>query len=126
MSAALHRHHVAADVSGCSSEQLDDLDLLTTLVRAACDDGGAHVLDVLSHKFDPQGVSIVALLAESHLSVHTWPEDGCCYLDAFTCGDVDPGVLLRYIVDRLGGDVRFVVVGTPPRLGMAGALDTSL
>lgn len=105
-----HRQHVAADVRDCSHEQLDDLELLSALARAAALDGGATVLGELTHKFYPQGCSLVLLLAESHLSVHTWPEDGCCYVDVFTCGPVDPAPIVEYIVDRLGGSAVFCVV----------------
>jgi len=40
-----------------------------------------------SHKFEPQGVTVVAMLAESHISIHTWPEKGMAVCDVFTCGD---------------------------------------
>ena len=50
---------------------------------------GAKVLQTVAHKFEPQGLSILSLLAESHASIHTYPEFGFCYLDIFTCGDMD-------------------------------------
>lgn len=50
---------------------------------------GAKVLRTFSHRFKPQGLSILSLLAESHASLHTYPEYGFCYLDVFTCGDMD-------------------------------------
>lgn len=50
---------------------------------------GAKVLQTFSHRFKPQGLSILSLLAESHASLHTYPEYGFCYLDIFTCGDMD-------------------------------------
>lgn len=50
---------------------------------------GAKVLQTISHKFQPQGLSILTLLAESHASLHTYPEYGFCYLDIFTCGDMN-------------------------------------
>jgi S-adenosylmethionine decarboxylase len=48
---------------------------------------GATLLQLISHRFDPQGVTGLALLAESHLSIHTWPESGYAAVDVFTCGD---------------------------------------
>ena len=45
------------------------------------------LLDLTVHKFDPQGVTGIAMLAESHLSIHTWPENGMAVCDVFTCGD---------------------------------------
>ena len=50
---------------------------------------GAEVLRTISHEFKPQGLSILTLLAESHASLHTYPEYDFCYLDIFTCGDMD-------------------------------------
>jgi S-adenosylmethionine decarboxylase len=42
---------------------------------------------LITHRFDPQGVTGLALLAESHISIHTWPESGYAAVDVFTCGD---------------------------------------
>ena len=57
-----------------------------TLNRAA-KLANATVLNLISNKFDPQGVTAIALLAESHISIHTWPEIGYAAIDVFTCGD---------------------------------------
>ena len=46
-----------------------------------------EILGINSHKFEPQGVTALAMLAESHLSIHTWPETGVAKCDIFTCGD---------------------------------------
>ncbi|MEX5565343.1 adenosylmethionine decarboxylase [Pseudophaeobacter sp. 1A16562] len=51
---------------------------------------GATLLHIHTHKFSPQGVSGVAVLAESHISVHTWPEIGYGAFDVFMCGDAEP------------------------------------
>ena len=48
---------------------------------------GATLLNLITHRFDPQGVTGLALLAESHISIHTWPENGYAAVDVFTCGD---------------------------------------
>lgn len=56
-------------------------------IVAAC---GATLLHIHTHKFSPQGVSGVAVLAESHISVHTWPEVGYGAFDVFMCGDANP------------------------------------
>lgn len=92
-------------MSGAPSGLLDDLEALTALCRGVSVDAGATELGVLAHHFDPQGVSVVVMLAESHVSLHTWPEDGCAYVDAFTCGDVDPAQIVGGIVGELGGVV---------------------
>lgn len=77
--------HLLADLHGCSG--LDDLALVrAALVRAAAA-AGATLLDLRLHSFGPgEGVTGVALLAESHISIHSWPEHGYAALDIFMCG----------------------------------------
>lgn len=58
--------------------------------RKIVDVCGATLLHIHTHKFSPQGVSGVAVLAESHISVHTWPEIGYGAFDVFMCGDAQP------------------------------------
>lgn len=90
---------------------LDDLAALEALAVHAATTGGAHVLGSVTHRFDPQGVSVLLLLAESHLSVHTWPEAGAAYVDVFTCGEVPPSPILLEFVGRLGGTAQLLEVG---------------
>ena len=69
------------------------LDCETTIqnaFRKSVEVCGATLLHIHTHKFSPQGVSGVAVLAESHISVHTWPEIGYGAFDVFMCGDADP------------------------------------
>ena len=54
------------------------------------------------HKFDPQGVTSIAMLAESHISIHTWPEKGMAVCDVFTCGDTaEPQLAVEYMREQL-------------------------
>ncbi|MGC9371006.1 MAG: adenosylmethionine decarboxylase [Paracoccaceae bacterium] len=69
---------------------LDDEDRIQQAFRDCVDDCGATLLHIHTHKFSPQGVSGVAVLAESHISVHTWPEIGYGAFDVFMCGDAQP------------------------------------
>ena len=69
---------------------LDDEDLIQTAFRDCVDACGATLLHIHTHKFSPQGVSGVAVLAESHISCHTWPEIGYGAFDVFMCGDAEP------------------------------------
>jgi len=55
---------------------------------------GLSVLGAAKHEFYPQGLTAVVLLSESHISIHTYPEQGYAYVDAFTCGDVDPRAVI--------------------------------
>lgn len=69
---------------------LDDEARIQQAFRDCVDACGATLLHIHTHKFSPQGVSGVAVLAESHISVHTWPEIGYGAFDVFMCGDAEP------------------------------------
>jgi S-adenosylmethionine decarboxylase len=62
---------------------------------------GATVLQTIFQKFDPQGVTVLCLLSESHISIHTWPEDGKAACDVYTCGDCDPKIGCDIIIEQL-------------------------
>jgi S-adenosylmethionine decarboxylase len=80
--------HLIADLHG--AKRLDDLSFVEEVLRAASEASEATLLNVTLHHFGPgQGVTGVALLAESHISVHTWPEHGYVALDMFLCGRSD-------------------------------------
>jgi S-adenosylmethionine decarboxylase len=70
----------------CNMAVLDDLEYLENALVSAAKEAGATVLDKSFHQFAPQGVSGVVLIAESHLSLHTWPEHAYAAVDIFTCG----------------------------------------
>lgn len=69
---------------------LDDEARIQQAFRDCVTTCGATLLHIHTHKFSPQGVSGVAVLAESHISVHTWPEIGYGAFDVFMCGDAEP------------------------------------
>lgn len=78
--------HVLVDLWGVGPELLDDGSALEACLVAAAQRGGARVVEARIHRFEPQGVSGVVILAESHLALHTWPELGFAAVDVFTCG----------------------------------------
>jgi S-adenosylmethionine decarboxylase len=84
--------HVLADFHGCAA-RLDDVELVEQTLIDAVRAAGATILHLNLHHFgEGQGVTGVALLAESHMSIHTWPEHGYAALDLFLCGrrhDID-------------------------------------
>jgi len=81
--------HIILDCWGAS--HLDDLDHIEKALRDAIDIAGATLLHIHLHHFTPNaGVSGVAVLAESHISIHTWPERDYAALDIFMCGDTQP------------------------------------
>lgn len=79
--------HLILDLYDCDKELLDDYDALAELLETALRMAGATILKMVGEKFQPQGVTLLFLLAESHASIHTWPELGCCAVDLYTCGE---------------------------------------
>lgn len=73
------------------AERLDDIDHIEATLRRCVDEAGATLLHIHLHHFEPNGgVSGVAVLAESHISIHSWPEVGYAALDVFMCGQASP------------------------------------
>jgi len=80
--------HLIIDLHGACG--LDDIDLIEATLRRCVDVAQATLLHIHLHHFHPNGVSGVAVLAESHISIHTWPDAGYAALDVFMCGKADP------------------------------------
>ena len=93
--------HCFTEVYGCPFELLDNEEFLKQQIIESLNKTSLTLLDISSHKFNPQGVTIVALLSESHISIHTWPEEGSAALDVFTCGDTNPEVAMMYMIEAL-------------------------
>ncbi|XOS92477.1 adenosylmethionine decarboxylase [Brevibacillus laterosporus] len=94
--------HVAIDTWGVQFDLLNDADFLKKQMVEAAEACGATVLSVQSKQFAPQGATVLVLLSESHLSIHTYPERGFAALDCYTCGEtVDPQVAIDYMVSVL-------------------------
>ena len=95
--------HILLELKDCNEEALNDLGFLRSTLVEAAKDCGATVLGESFHPFNPHGVSGVVVIAESHLSVHTWPEYGYAAVDIFTCGDsVQPEKAAEVLIEKLG------------------------
>ncbi len=107
--------HVIADFWGAS--HLSDTRVIDAAMRAAVEQSGAQLLSVHLHPFgDGAGVTGVALLAESHISVHTWPEQGYAALDVFMCGSCNPAVaveVLKHHLQPVKVSLRILTRGIP-------------
>ncbi len=79
--------HVLGQFEGIDAGLLDDEPALRATLLDALAETGLSVLDVMGKSFEPQGVTLLALLAESHASIHTYPEHGSMFVDVFTCGE---------------------------------------
>nr|WP_090189277.1 MULTISPECIES: adenosylmethionine decarboxylase [unclassified Duganella] len=94
--------HVLADLNGIAAEKLSNCAALETLLRGAAEAAGARVLFSHFHAFgEGQGVTGVVLLAESHITIHTWPECGFAAADIFMCGKSQPELALALIKKAL-------------------------
>jgi len=80
--------HLIVDLHG--AKRLDDIDHIEATLRRCVEAAKATLLHIHLHHFQPSGVSGVAVLAESHISIHTWPVAGYAALDVFMCGSADP------------------------------------
>ncbi len=102
--------HLLLELKDCDKEVLNDLSLLRSTLVMAANESGATVLGESFHPFTPQGVSGVVVIAESHLSIHTWPEYGYAAVDIFTCGSsVHPEKAAEVLIERLGAKNHSVV-----------------
>jgi S-adenosylmethionine decarboxylase len=90
--------HLLADFYGVDASRLTSAGAIDALLRAGAEAAGAHILHSHFHSFgDAMGVTGVVLLAESHISIHTWPEFGFAAADIFMCGDAQPRLALDVI-----------------------------
>ncbi len=94
--------HLLLELKNCNREVLNDLEFLRECLSEAAIQCGATLLGESFHHFSPQGVSGIISIAESHISIHTWPEYGYAAVDVFTCGDnVDPTEIASLITRGL-------------------------
>ena len=112
--------HLLADFYGVNAALLTDIDSIDQLLREGAQAAGARILHSHFHSFgEGAGVTGVVLLAESHISIHTWPECGFAAADIFMCGTAQPQLALQVIEHALQPQSR--IVQTIAR-GAAGAL----
>ena len=94
--------HFLLELYRCDCEKLNDESFLRCKLNRAAKLAKATVLNLISNKFEPQGVTAIALLAESHISIHTWPESNYSAVDIFTCGqNMLPEMASQHIIESL-------------------------
>lgn len=102
MSYSTEGTHVLLDAWGIDFDKLNNISELQNTMMLGAKKAGANVLSSQHHAFEPNGVTILLLLSESHFSIHTYPENGFAGIDCYTCGEnVDPLVAVRELVDYL-------------------------
>ncbi|MBU2567345.1 MAG: adenosylmethionine decarboxylase [Elusimicrobia bacterium] len=86
----------------CKPKLLNDVKAIENIMKEAAEYSRAKIIDAIFHRFNPHGVSGVIVIAESHLSIHTWPEYGFASADVYTCGNkVNPWRAYRYLIKKL-------------------------
>lgn len=78
------------DLYGCDRDILDDVEKIKSISHIAVDGLGAQIVEECMHKFEPIGVTYVAVITTSHFSIHTWPENNYAAVDIFSCKEEVP------------------------------------
>ncbi|MBN2533364.1 MAG: adenosylmethionine decarboxylase [Spirochaetales bacterium] len=95
--------HLLIELYNCDSGIINNGARMEEIMLESVRISGATAIKPAFHQFNPHGISGVVLIAESHFSIHTWPEYGYCALDIFTCGDeIDSAKSLEYLKQVLG------------------------
>lgn len=111
--------HFLVDFLDCDPKAIELVGPVREILLRAMRDCGATIVGDRFHQFEPFGVSGVVLIAESHASFHSWPEDRFAALDIFTCGDMRPGVAVDLMKEAFGAREAVVRVLVRGRLGDA-------
>ena len=89
--------HLIVDLVGANKTRLNDLGHIERTLMDCADAAGATLLHIHVHPFEPNGISGVVVLAESHISIHTWPDISYAALDIFMCGQTNPDACLAIL-----------------------------
>lgn len=93
--------HLLVELKDCDPEILKSLERVKNAMVSAAKKARATIIDVSFHEFSPFGISGMVVIAESHLSIHTWPEYGYAAVDVFTCGDIiKPEAAAKFLIEE--------------------------
>ena len=116
--------HLLLELFDCDLDAINNVEAVKGALIEAAKRAQATIVDVVFHEFNPFGVSGVVVIAESHLSIHTWPEYRYAAVDIFSCGEIlQPEIAARYLVEQFGAERTSVVemqrglfLGSPHRI----------
>lgn len=112
MNGQIDRKHLAVhkivDYYGCTPTLLNFSKYLEPIMQEAASKAGCAIVGVKAHQFNPVGCSVVVLVAESHLSIHTWPEKAQALVDIFASGDMNLDLAVEHIGKAIGATSRRV------------------
>ena len=97
-------NHLLLEVYDVEFDLLNDSTTLQKVMEHGINRAKMTILNVFSHCFVPQGCTIVIALSESHVSCHTWPEEGCIAIDVYTCGPGNPKLIALEMLKYLNSD----------------------
>jgi S-adenosylmethionine decarboxylase len=105
-----HGKHCVLELYNADRDKLNDEIFIRDSLAGAALDANATLLDIKTHSFSPQGVTGFALLAESHISIHTWPEHGYAAVDVFTCGvTTDPERACEFLAESFSAKSQHII-----------------
>lgn len=96
--------HLLLEVYGVKYDLLNDGETIETTMKRGIERAGMTILNIFHHSFQPQGITIVIALSESHVSCHTWPEEGCIAIDVYTCGPGNPKLIALEMLKYLNSE----------------------
>jgi len=96
--------HLLLEVYDVNYDLINSIESLQNVMIRGIERANMTILNVFSHCFIPQGCTVVIALAESHVSCHTWPENGCIAVDVYTCGEGNPKLIALELLKYLNSD----------------------
>ena len=111
--------HLIAELYDCEHAIITEVEPVRERLLECARLVGATVMNEAFHRYSPQGVTGTLVIAESHISVHTWPEHGYAAIDIFTCGGLDPRPGFAYLKQAFGARearMQEIVRGLPEEL----------
>ena len=94
-------NHLLLEVYNVEFSLIDNVESLQSIMVEGISRAEMTILNIFAHRFLPQGCTIVIALEESHVSCHTWPENGCLAVDIYTCGDKNPKIIAIKLLEYL-------------------------
>ncbi len=102
--------HLLVELFDCDPDVINNLEAVKGALIEAAKRAQATIVDVVFHEFNPFGISGVVVIAESHLSIHTWPEYRYAAVDIFSCGEaLQPEVAANYLVEQFAAERTSIV-----------------
>lgn len=96
--------HIICDLYGINESLCSNAYNCKRVVNHAISEANAHMIETISYTFDSGGFTLVSLLKESHVSIHTYPESNAAFVDVFTCGNADTQKIIDIIISYFQPD----------------------